>query len=109
MRRYKGLYVEDFPEPAAGAPILDKHRLPPDLEAYMRRCGPLADPDHFEVAELLMTSGMTNANKDRHLRSKKVSTTFEAMCEVKANKRKLIQNKITHSTRTRHPGHIAMQ
>ncbi|KAG8690900.1 hypothetical protein FRC11_008260 [Ceratobasidium sp. 423] len=31
----------------------------------------MANPDHFEVAELLLTSGLTNADKDRHLKSKK--------------------------------------
>ncbi|CAE7232083.1 unnamed protein product [Rhizoctonia solani] len=71
LYRYKGLHVEEFPEPLAGAPISNERKPPPDLGAYMRRCGPMADPNHFEAAELLMTSGMSNANKDRHLKSKK--------------------------------------
>ncbi|EUC56336.1 hypothetical protein RSOL_172170, partial [Rhizoctonia solani AG-3 Rhs1AP] len=71
LRRYKGFFVEEFPDPTAGAPISDERTLPPDLGAYMRRCGPMADPEHFEVAELLMTSKLTNADKDRHLKSRK--------------------------------------
>ncbi|KAG8731449.1 hypothetical protein FRC11_004123, partial [Ceratobasidium sp. 423] len=69
--RYKGLYVEEFPISSAGAPISNECKPPPDLDAYMRRCGPMKDPDHFEAAELLMTSGLSNADKDRHLKSKK--------------------------------------
>ncbi|CAE7063586.1 unnamed protein product [Rhizoctonia solani] len=68
---YKGLFAEDFPDPLAGTPISKERVHPPDLAAYMRACGPMADPDHFEAAELLMTSGLTNADKDRHLKSKK--------------------------------------
>ncbi|KDN33716.1 hypothetical protein RSAG8_13196, partial [Rhizoctonia solani AG-8 WAC10335] len=71
LRRYKGLYVEDFPDPTAGAPISGEHVPPPDLDAYMRTCGPMADPEHFETAELLMTSKLTNVDKDRHLKSRK--------------------------------------
>ncbi|KAG8759337.1 hypothetical protein FRC11_002095 [Ceratobasidium sp. 423] len=68
---YMGLYVEEFPDPLAGAPISDELVPPPDLAAYMRSVGPMADPEHFEAAELLMTSGLTNVDKDRHLKSKK--------------------------------------
>ncbi|KAG8750294.1 hypothetical protein FRC11_010545 [Ceratobasidium sp. 423] len=68
---YKGLYAKDFPDPLAGSPISEECASPPDLAAYMRACGPMADPDHFEVAELLLTSGLSNADKDRHLKSKK--------------------------------------
>ncbi|KAG8738071.1 hypothetical protein FRC11_001641, partial [Ceratobasidium sp. 423] len=71
LYRYKGLYAEDFPDPLAGSPISEERASPPDLAAYMRACGPMADPDHFEVAELLLTSGLSNADKDRHLKSKK--------------------------------------
>lgn len=37
-----------------------------NLDAYMRSCGSLADPENFETAELLMTTGLTDAAKDRH-------------------------------------------
>ncbi|KAG8732418.1 hypothetical protein FRC11_013818, partial [Ceratobasidium sp. 423] len=67
--RYMGLFVEEFPDPLAGAPISNEHKPPPDLGAYMRSVGHLANPKYFEAAELLMTSHLTNANKDRHLKS----------------------------------------
>ncbi|KAG8722468.1 hypothetical protein FRC09_006235 [Ceratobasidium sp. 395] len=69
LRRWKGLFVEDFPDPDAGAPISNERIPEVDLAAYMKSCGDLADPKHFEVAELLMTSGMTDEAKERHLRS----------------------------------------
>lgn len=78
FRRYMGLYVEEFPDPLAGAPISDELVPPPDLAAYMRSVGPMADPEHFEAAEILMTSGLTDADKDRHLKSKKVSVALNA-------------------------------
>lgn len=43
------------------------------MESYMRMCGTLADPDNFEVAELLMTTGLSKGSKSRHLKSKIVS------------------------------------
>ncbi|CAE6534652.1 unnamed protein product [Rhizoctonia solani] len=81
--RYKGLFVEEFPDPRAGAPS-SRERLPPeDLDAYMRSCGPLADPDNFEAAEILMTSGLSNADKDRHLKSKRyIGTTPWGHCDA---------------------------
>jgi hypothetical protein len=33
----------------------------------------LADPKTFDVAELLLMTGLSNANKDRHLKSSMVS------------------------------------
>lgn len=38
-----------------------------DMENYLRMCGSLADPDNFEVAELLMTTGLTDGSKDKHM------------------------------------------
>ncbi|KAG9083719.1 hypothetical protein FRC06_004403, partial [Ceratobasidium sp. 370] len=70
LRRWKGLYVEDFPDPLAGAPISEDLAPEPDLEGYLRSCGTLADIWNFEVAELLSTSHMTDEAKDRHLKSK---------------------------------------
>ncbi|KAG9095093.1 hypothetical protein FRC06_010133, partial [Ceratobasidium sp. 370] len=70
LRRWKGLYVEDFPDPLAGAPISEERVPEPDLDAYMRSCGTLADPWNFEIAEMLLTSGMTDEAKDRHLKSR---------------------------------------
>ncbi|KAG8720261.1 hypothetical protein FRC08_000697 [Ceratobasidium sp. 394] len=69
LRRWKGLYVEDFPDPLAGAPISDERAPELDLDAHMRACGNLGDPKHFETADMLMTTGMTDAAKEWHLRS----------------------------------------
>lgn len=75
MRRERGLFVEEFSNPSAGAPISDERMPTPDLEAYMASSGRLADPELFNDAELLMTTGMTDAAKDRHLKSQRVSAT----------------------------------
>ncbi|KAG8794679.1 hypothetical protein FRC12_022574 [Ceratobasidium sp. 428] len=69
LRRWKGLYVKDFPDPLAGAPISSARAPELDLKAHMKACGDLGDPYYFETAELLMTSGMTDAAKERHIRS----------------------------------------
>jgi hypothetical protein len=74
LRRRGGLYVEDYPDPLAGSPISEERAVPPDLDAYMQSCGRMADPEDFEAAELLMTSGLSDAAKDRHLKSTKVRT-----------------------------------
>ncbi|GAB1528428.1 hypothetical protein RhiTH_011622 [Rhizoctonia solani] len=70
LKSFNGVYLEQFPEPLVGAPVSNKHVPPQDLESYMKSCGPMAKLEHFEVAELLMTSGMTNAAKDQHLKSR---------------------------------------
>ncbi|KAG8793369.1 hypothetical protein FRC12_002889 [Ceratobasidium sp. 428] len=77
LRRCGGLYVEEFPDPLAGSPISNERVSPPDLKAYMQSVGKMADPETFEVAELLMTSGLTDAAKDRHLKSTMVSSYVE--------------------------------
>jgi hypothetical protein len=76
LHHYKGLYIEDFPDTLAGAPISNACIPPPNLDTYMCACGPMADLEYFEVAELLMMTGLTNADKDQHLKSKMVSTLF---------------------------------
>lgn len=73
LRRRGGLYIEDYPDPLAGAPISDEYAPTTNLAEYMRCCGPMADPEDFEAAELLMTTGLTDTAKDRHLKSSKVS------------------------------------
>ncbi|KAG9122331.1 hypothetical protein FRC07_001349 [Ceratobasidium sp. 392] len=71
LRCHRGLYIEDFPNPLAGAPILDNYAPPRDLKAHMEASRSLADPENFKVAVLLMTSGMTDLAKDQHLTSSK--------------------------------------
>ncbi|QRV93720.1 hypothetical protein RhiJN_21738 [Ceratobasidium sp. AG-Ba] len=64
------LYVEPFPDPRAGAPVNNELALMPDLQSYMTAMGNLGNPDYFDTAELLMTTGLTNAGRDVHLKSR---------------------------------------
>ncbi|KAG8728564.1 hypothetical protein FRC10_004832, partial [Ceratobasidium sp. 414] len=64
--------VEEFNDARAGAPIDDSHAQRFDLHAYMKSVGHFASPKDFEVAELLLTTKMTNASQDEHLKSRKV-------------------------------------
>ncbi|QRV89045.1 hypothetical protein RhiJN_17063 [Ceratobasidium sp. AG-Ba] len=64
------VFVEPFPDPRAGAPINDEVVPPLDLAAYMAKVGNLANPDYFDTAKLLMTTGLTNAGRDAHLQSR---------------------------------------
>ncbi|QRW14314.1 hypothetical protein RhiLY_13313 [Ceratobasidium sp. AG-Ba] len=64
------VYVELFPDERAGAPINDEFGQAPDLTAYMAAVGSLSNPDYFETAELLMTTGLTNTGRDEHLKSR---------------------------------------
>jgi hypothetical protein len=69
-------FVESFPDRSAGTPIGNKVKDKPDLNVYMRDCGPLGDRDVFEAAEVLMTTGLTDEGKDRHIKTKLVSTIW---------------------------------
>ncbi|KAG9096299.1 hypothetical protein FRC06_008818, partial [Ceratobasidium sp. 370] len=64
------LFVKPFPDPRAGAPINNRVAEALDLGAYMASMGNLGNPDDFETAELLMTTGLTNAGRDAHLKSR---------------------------------------
>jgi hypothetical protein len=66
-------FVEFFPSAEAGVPISKDHTHEIDLCAYIQACRVLADPEHFEVMELLMTAGLTNSAQDRFLKSQLVS------------------------------------
>jgi hypothetical protein len=66
-------FVEFFPSAEAGTPISEDRTHEIDLRAYVQACGVLADPEHFEVMELLMTAGLTNSARDRFLKSRLVS------------------------------------
>lgn len=66
-------YVEDYPVSTAGAPIGEQHRNERDLAGYLRSCGKLGDPELFEAAEILMTTGLTGAARTRHLQGPPVS------------------------------------
>ncbi|KAG9121340.1 hypothetical protein FRC07_002734, partial [Ceratobasidium sp. 392] len=69
LRCHGSLYIEDYPDPLAGSPISNDYASPPDLKAHMRSCGTMANPENFEIAELLMTLGLTDVAKDWHLKS----------------------------------------
>ncbi|KAG8725762.1 hypothetical protein FRC12_024060 [Ceratobasidium sp. 428] len=64
------VYTERFPDPRAGSPINNRVVEPLDLDAYMAKAGNLGNPDYFDTAELLMTTGLTNAGRDAHLKSR---------------------------------------
>ncbi|KAG9080938.1 hypothetical protein FRC06_005982 [Ceratobasidium sp. 370] len=63
------VYVEQFPNPWAGTPINDNVVRAPDIDEYMAAAGNLGNPEHFATAELLLTTGLTAAGRDTHLRS----------------------------------------
>jgi hypothetical protein len=65
--------TESFPISTAGAPISSEIRgqtmTREDLRDYLASCGPMGEPDKFEVAELLMTTGLNGRNRTRYLKS----------------------------------------
>ncbi|KAG8713985.1 hypothetical protein FRC09_018124 [Ceratobasidium sp. 395] len=63
------VFVESFSDPRAGAPINNKTASLPSLDEYMATAGNLGNAWHFDTAELLMTTGLTAAGRDQHLRS----------------------------------------
>jgi hypothetical protein len=67
------MYVEEFDDPLVGAPISNELKPGIDLDRYIQSTGRLGHAGNFEVAELLMTSGMTDSAKERHLQSTLVS------------------------------------
>lgn len=72
--RYKGLYIEEFPDALAGTPISDEIAPEPDMNKFLEQCGRLTDPNTFRTAEMLLKSQMTNKTKDRPLNSHIVSS-----------------------------------
>jgi hypothetical protein len=83
QRRPKhGFFVEKFPDPSAGEPITEDRMTPVDLKAYIRSSGVMANPANLETAELLMTTGLKDSGKDRHLKSHLVSksTAAQGVC-----------------------------
>jgi hypothetical protein len=68
-----GVFVEPFPDRRAGAPISDNSRPMEDLHTYLQARGQLGKQANFETMEMLMTTGLTNAGRDRHLKSRMVS------------------------------------
>lgn len=69
-----GAYIERFPGHLAGMPISADMTYLQDLQEYLASCGSLGGPDIFEIAELLMRPGLTNAIRNDLLKSKLVSS-----------------------------------
>lgn len=72
-------FIEHYPNTSAGAPLNNDKKHETDLDSYMHMCGSLADLDNFKVTELLMTTGLTDNSKDKHLKSKMVSCPNKAI------------------------------
>ncbi|KAG9124668.1 hypothetical protein FRC07_010699 [Ceratobasidium sp. 392] len=63
-----GSWVEDFPIKTAGAVIGTRRRSEQDLQEYMESCGRLGDPELFETAKILMTTGLSGRGRTMHLK-----------------------------------------
>ncbi|KAG8710721.1 hypothetical protein FRC08_016801 [Ceratobasidium sp. 394] len=66
-------FVEEFLIPTAGA-LVSSEKKPrelskEDLRDYLASCGKMGEPAKFEVAELLMTTGLTAKNRTKYLKS----------------------------------------
>lgn len=68
------VYVEKFPNPHVGQPIrkANANDLPPHHRNYPD-VGALANPEAFEIAQLLMESGVSGRFRNRYLALKRVS------------------------------------
>lgn len=67
-------FVQKFPIPTAGEPIVAETRPMSDLHAYVNSCGNLRDPKLFDKAELLMTTVPKGKDHTKHLQTEEVST-----------------------------------
>lgn len=65
-------FVERYPKPTVGTPIREATKEE-RLRANHADVGRLADPDLFEVAEILMTSGLSGKKRDKFLKLNRVS------------------------------------
>ncbi|KAG8732259.1 hypothetical protein FRC11_014812 [Ceratobasidium sp. 423] len=67
------VFVERYPNRNAGQPIRDVEQtdLPPEYQTYPD-VGALADPENFEVAKLLMESGVSGRFRNRYLTLKRL-------------------------------------
>ncbi|KAG8769541.1 hypothetical protein FRC12_004893 [Ceratobasidium sp. 428] len=65
-----GVYIEPFPVRTAGAPISTKRKNnDANLREYLASCGALGDPELFETAQVMMTTGLSGKARTRHLKS----------------------------------------
>ncbi|KAG9125113.1 hypothetical protein FRC07_008932, partial [Ceratobasidium sp. 392] len=63
-----GSWVEEFPIKMAGAAIGSQRRTEQDLQEYMELCRRLRDPELFETAKILMTTGLSGRGRTIHLK-----------------------------------------
>lgn len=66
-------FIEAFPIATAGQPISPHRTQPMNVSSYLASCRNLANPEYFETAELLMTTGLSGKARTRHLKSTIVS------------------------------------
>jgi hypothetical protein len=71
-------YVENFPDPRAGQAAEGVRDAPFNLRAYMHERAEMANPQIFDIAEMLMTTKMDNVGRDVHLKSRLVSRSGHA-------------------------------
>ncbi|KAG9086235.1 hypothetical protein FRC06_003209, partial [Ceratobasidium sp. 370] len=66
-------FIEEFPFSSAGSPISDEKKprdlSREDLRDYLASCGSLGELEKFELAELLMTSGLKAKDRTQFLKS----------------------------------------
>ncbi|KAG8782551.1 hypothetical protein FRC12_020675 [Ceratobasidium sp. 428] len=68
-----GIFVEPYPVSSAGAPIGTRNIDKDDLRAYLESCGSLGDPELFDTAQVMMTTGLSGRGRTRHLKAPAVS------------------------------------
>jgi hypothetical protein len=73
-------YVERFPDPRAGQAAEGVRDVPFNLRAYMHKRAEMANPQIFDIAEMLMSTKMDNVGRDVHLKSRLVSVYGSATC-----------------------------
>ncbi|KAG8780532.1 hypothetical protein FRC12_022890 [Ceratobasidium sp. 428] len=56
-----GSTLKHFPIAEAGSLISNEQAPQTDPKAYLKSCGSLGDPDKFEIAELLVTTGLLSS------------------------------------------------
>ncbi|KAG8731170.1 hypothetical protein FRC10_001977, partial [Ceratobasidium sp. 414] len=62
-----GTFIENFPVSTAGMPI-GQRKDEKDLAEYLKSCGRLGDPELFETAEILLTTGLNGRGRTKHLK-----------------------------------------
>ncbi|KAG8708547.1 hypothetical protein FRC09_001198 [Ceratobasidium sp. 395] len=64
-----GIFIEPYPVSSAGASIGTRNIDEADLRAYLESCGSLGDPELFDTAQVMMTTGLSGRGRTRHLKA----------------------------------------